>query len=317
MLLFPTPWPARRRSRSAQSKILIVASQGIHTKLLNQAAQEILVPLGLMQRGPSRMWFHDHGWWLVVVSFESSSWSKGSYLDVAAMWLWDRKDYVSFDVGGRVERNLRLRCVASPFLPANTCCDCVSNFWTSAAPLDCCTDTHQSLQRHGQCFMRRCRSAMPAKPTPPSSGSRSSTRRRPDMAGTRPFKTLRANSLACCMTVRHSGGVSARRFLPRASCSSCPNAKSWRCSIETLRVAARWATGVRKNFVLVETSRAIGVAGDVTTCGGGRQSWISFLSFTNVPGCCDHASPTTLQRRGPRKTRCWFCGAERRRRGMS
>jgi len=104
MLLFPTPWPARRRSRSAQSKILIVASQGIHTKLLNQAAQEILVPLGLMQRGPSRMWFHDHGWWLVVVSFESSSWSKGSCLDVAAMWLWDRKDFVSFDVGGRVEQ---------------------------------------------------------------------------------------------------------------------------------------------------------------------------------------------------------------------
>lgn len=84
-----------------------MASTGIHSKLLNQAAEEILGALGLFQHGRSRTWFDDRGWWLIVVSFEPSSWSKGSYLNVAAMWLWDKKDYVSFDVGGRVEQFVR------------------------------------------------------------------------------------------------------------------------------------------------------------------------------------------------------------------
>ncbi|MBN8927928.1 MAG: hypothetical protein J0H19_15045 [Rhodospirillales bacterium] len=49
------------------------------------------------------MWLADHGWWVAVVEFQPSGWSKGSYLNVGAMWLWFEKDYFSFDYGSRVE----------------------------------------------------------------------------------------------------------------------------------------------------------------------------------------------------------------------
>ena len=74
-----------------------------HSKFITQAAREILKPLGLFQKGRSRTWLDDHGWWIIVVEFQPSSWSKGSYLNVGAMWLWHVKDYESFDEGYRVE----------------------------------------------------------------------------------------------------------------------------------------------------------------------------------------------------------------------
>jgi len=78
-------------------------AQPPQTQLLTAAARRILRPLGLHQRGRSRLWLGDHGWWLVVVEFQPSSWSKVSYLNVGAMWLWFEKDYFSFDDGYRVE----------------------------------------------------------------------------------------------------------------------------------------------------------------------------------------------------------------------
>lgn len=48
------------------------------------------------------MWLSDHGWWLNVVEFQPSSWSKGSYLNVATHWLWSESGHISFDFGGRI-----------------------------------------------------------------------------------------------------------------------------------------------------------------------------------------------------------------------
>ena len=72
-----------------------------HSKIITASARRILKPIGLFQKGRSRTWIDDHGWWLVVVEFQPSSWDRGSYLNVAAMWLWYDKDYISFDVGNR------------------------------------------------------------------------------------------------------------------------------------------------------------------------------------------------------------------------
>lgn len=74
-----------------------------HNAQLAKAAKKHLGPIGMKRKGQSRLWFKDNGWWLGVVEFQPSSWSKGSYLNVAAMWLWNAKDYWSFDEGGRVE----------------------------------------------------------------------------------------------------------------------------------------------------------------------------------------------------------------------
>lgn len=39
---------------------------------------------------------------MVVVEFQPSSWSRGSYLNVGCMWLWNIRQHLSFDVGYRV-----------------------------------------------------------------------------------------------------------------------------------------------------------------------------------------------------------------------
>lgn len=50
------------------------------------------------------MWLDDQGWWAGVVEFQPSAWSRGSYLNVGAMWLWrEDADHVRFDVGHRVQ----------------------------------------------------------------------------------------------------------------------------------------------------------------------------------------------------------------------
>jgi hypothetical protein len=74
----------------------------LHSKLLTAAARKFLQPMGLVQKGRSRIWFDDHAWWICVIEFQPSSWSRGSYLNVGCMWLWHAQDYLSFDEGGRV-----------------------------------------------------------------------------------------------------------------------------------------------------------------------------------------------------------------------
>lgn len=74
---------------------------GPHDKIIASAAKAALAPLGFRRKGRSRTWFADLGWWLLVVEFQPSSWSKGSYLNVAAHWLWVSKGHMSFDFGGR------------------------------------------------------------------------------------------------------------------------------------------------------------------------------------------------------------------------
>jgi hypothetical protein len=84
-----------------------LATSLIHSKIIAQAAKETLSPLGVFQKGRSRTWIDDRGWWIVVVEFQPSSWSRGSYLNVGAMWLWHEKDYFSFDFGSRIARFVR------------------------------------------------------------------------------------------------------------------------------------------------------------------------------------------------------------------
>jgi hypothetical protein len=72
--------------------------------------RDVLRPLGLHQKGQSRLWIDDHGWWLIVVEFQPSAWSQGSYLNVAPMWLWKRSEHYSFDTeGARAHEHIEFR----------------------------------------------------------------------------------------------------------------------------------------------------------------------------------------------------------------
>jgi hypothetical protein len=73
-----------------------------HNQYLTQAARAHLRPLGFVQKGRSRTWLWDRRWHLLVVEFQPSSWSRGSYLNVGATLLWAPKAHVTFDLGGRV-----------------------------------------------------------------------------------------------------------------------------------------------------------------------------------------------------------------------
>ncbi|WP_426361664.1 hypothetical protein [Streptomyces sp. E-08] len=66
-------------------------------RIITSAARESLKPLGLTQRGRSRLWIDDHGWWLAVVEFTPSRLA-GSGLYVGAMWLWHDVDHLAFHV---------------------------------------------------------------------------------------------------------------------------------------------------------------------------------------------------------------------------
>jgi hypothetical protein len=89
---------------SAVCVVWLIASTTRHNQIITAAAREVLRPMGLKQKGRSRVWLDDHGWWLIVVEFQASSWSRGSYLNVGAMWLWHEPDHhIRFDVGHRVD----------------------------------------------------------------------------------------------------------------------------------------------------------------------------------------------------------------------
>jgi hypothetical protein len=59
-----------------------------HNRAIALAARAALAPLGFRRKGQSRTWLADHGYWLLAIEFQPSAWSKGSYLNVAAHWLW-------------------------------------------------------------------------------------------------------------------------------------------------------------------------------------------------------------------------------------
>lgn len=72
-----------------------------HNKIITKAAREVLKPQGLFQRGTSRVWIDDNGWFLIMVEFQPSSWDKGTFLNVGINFLWKREDYMSFNYGYR------------------------------------------------------------------------------------------------------------------------------------------------------------------------------------------------------------------------
>ncbi|MEU6243713.1 hypothetical protein [Streptomyces sp. NPDC047024] len=79
-----------------------MATSSPASRLVAAAARTRLRPLGLQQRGRSRVWLDDHGWWLGLVEFTSSSWSQGSGLHVGAMWLWQDVEHFVFNVSERL-----------------------------------------------------------------------------------------------------------------------------------------------------------------------------------------------------------------------
>jgi hypothetical protein len=83
-----------------------MAAMTEHSRLIAAAAKSALIPLGFKRRGQSRLYIADNRFWITKIEFQPSSFSKGSYLNCYAHWLWGANDH-SFDYGGRVNGFVR------------------------------------------------------------------------------------------------------------------------------------------------------------------------------------------------------------------
>ena len=72
-----------------------------HNKIIKKTARAVLSPMGLIQKGQSRTWIDDNGWYFTVVEFQPSAYGKSSYLNIGIHFLWSKHDYLSYDIGGR------------------------------------------------------------------------------------------------------------------------------------------------------------------------------------------------------------------------
>jgi len=72
-----------------------------HNKLLKKVARERLKPFNILQKGQSRTFLYDKGLWTAIIEFQPSSWSRGTYLNVAADFHLYPRDYFAFAYGGR------------------------------------------------------------------------------------------------------------------------------------------------------------------------------------------------------------------------
>ncbi len=72
-----------------------------HNKLLTKIAKEKLKPYGIVQKGKSRTFLYDNGWYIIVIEFQPSSWSKGTYLNLGVDFNFSPREHLAFGHGYR------------------------------------------------------------------------------------------------------------------------------------------------------------------------------------------------------------------------
>lgn len=69
----------------------------VHNKIIKSVCKDILLPAGIFQKGTSRVYFDDNGYFLTMIEFQPSSWSCGTYLNIGLSFLWYERDYFAYD----------------------------------------------------------------------------------------------------------------------------------------------------------------------------------------------------------------------------
>ncbi|SHH24297.1 hypothetical protein [Flavobacterium defluvii] len=72
-----------------------------YSRIINKIAKEKLRPYGIIQKGKSRLWLDDQGWYIILIEFQPYSGRRGSTLNVGANFNWYNQNYFSFDIGYR------------------------------------------------------------------------------------------------------------------------------------------------------------------------------------------------------------------------
>ncbi len=82
-----------------------MAKQNELGRLIAAAASAALAPVDCFRRGQSRVWLSDERYWVIMIEFQPSGFSQGSYLNVGASWLWYEKKSggLNFNAGDRID----------------------------------------------------------------------------------------------------------------------------------------------------------------------------------------------------------------------
>ena len=67
----------------------VMEDKNNHSKIIRQVCKEILIPLGVFQKGTSRLYLDDNDYFFTVIEFQPSNWDKGTYLNIGLTFLWD------------------------------------------------------------------------------------------------------------------------------------------------------------------------------------------------------------------------------------
>ena len=82
-----------------------------HDKIIKDSAKRILGPHGMIQRGSTRKWLDDNGWFFTLIEFQPSHLEKGCFFNVGLHFLWNMSDYFIFsfyeDSTNRINENGR------------------------------------------------------------------------------------------------------------------------------------------------------------------------------------------------------------------
>ena len=68
-----------------------------HNQIIKKLCKDILLPIGVFQKGTSRTYIDDNGYFFTVIEFQPSAYAKGTHLNVALHFLWNERDHISFD----------------------------------------------------------------------------------------------------------------------------------------------------------------------------------------------------------------------------
>lgn len=72
-----------------------------HEKIITNLAKQFLKPQGIVQKGQSRTWYDDQGFYMTVIEFQPHKIEPGAFLNIGVNFHWYVKEYISFDIGYR------------------------------------------------------------------------------------------------------------------------------------------------------------------------------------------------------------------------
>jgi hypothetical protein len=76
-------------------------TQPDHTRITNKTAKKIFGVYEIKQKGQSRIWLDDNGWFTTVIEFQPFRGRQGTTLNIGVNFHWYEKEYFSFDIGYR------------------------------------------------------------------------------------------------------------------------------------------------------------------------------------------------------------------------